>query len=97
MVVQYLVGGKLVQVGQQAQPVVGLDVVEAVGEDLQERVEGSPGLLDEHLRQELVEESFDPERLDLRVDEEPAVGLHCAGGEGGGVLVGHLRSEHSTE
>ena len=66
MVVQYLVGGQLVEVGQQAEAVVRLviqllvggghflpspylDVVESVGENLQEGVEGSPGLLDKHL------------------------------------------------
>ena len=66
MVVQNLVGGQLVEVGQQAEAVVRLvtqllvggghflpspylDVVESVGENLQEGVEGSPGLLDKHL------------------------------------------------
>ena len=49
MVVKDVVRGQLVEVCEQAEPVVSLDVVEAVGENLQEGVEGSPGLLGEHL------------------------------------------------
>ena len=62
-------------------------MVESVGEYLQEGVESSPGLLDKNLRKELVEESLDPQRFNLRVDEEPAVGLHYAGGQRHGALV----------
>jgi hypothetical protein len=53
VVVEDVVGGQLVEVGEQPEPVVSLDVVEAVREDLQQRVEHAPGLLGEHLRQEL--------------------------------------------
>ena len=62
MVVQYLVGGQLTQI-------LDLDVVESVGEYLQESVQSSPGLLDKHLGQELVEEPLNTQRFNLRVDQ----------------------------
>ena len=43
-----------------------------------------------YLDVELVEEPLDPQRFNLRVDEQSAVGLHYAERQGGGALVGHL-------
>ena len=65
MVVEDVVGGQLVQVGQQAQSVVGLDVVQTVGEYLQQGVQRAPRLLGEHLGQELIEKTFDAQRFDF--------------------------------
>ena len=56
VVVEDVVGGQLVEVGEQPEPVGSLDVVEAVREDLQQRLEHAPRLLGKHLRQELVQE-----------------------------------------
>ena len=77
--------------------VVSLYVVQSVGEDLQESVECAPGLLSEHLRQELVEETFDTQRLHLREDEQSTVGLHYAGTQSCGNLVIHLDTKQFTE
>ena len=65
MVVEDVVRGQLVEVCEQAEPVMSLDVVEAVGENLQEGVQGPPGLLGEHLGQKLVQEAFDTQGLYL--------------------------------
>ena len=52
VVVEDVVRGQLVQVGEQVQPVVRLDVVQPVREDLQQSVKSSPRLLGEHLHGE---------------------------------------------
>lgn len=64
--------------------------MESEGEYLEQRVERAPGLLREHLGQQLVEESLDAEGLHLRVDQQPAVRLHDARTQGRGCLVLHL-------
>ena len=61
--------------------------MESEGEYLEQRVERAPGLLREHLGQQLVEESLDAEGLHLRVDQQPAVRLHDARTQGRGCLV----------
>ena len=78
---------QVVEVAQETQAVVGLDVVQSVREDLKEGVKRAPGLLREHLGEELIEETLDAEGLYLRVDQEPAVGLHHARTEGRGRLI----------
>ena len=49
MVVEDVVCGQLVEVGEQVEPVVGLDVVQPVREYLQQCVKSSPCLLSKHL------------------------------------------------
>ena len=53
-----------------------LDVMHPVWEYLEEGVEEGPGLQAEHLRQQLLHEPLDPKGLQLRVDQQPAVGLN---------------------
>ena len=90
MVVEDVVGGQLVQVGQEAESVVGLDVVQAVGEYLQQGVERPPRLLGEHLGQQLVQETFDAQRFYFGVNQESAVGLHNTGTQGYSCFVLNL-------
>ena len=93
MVVEDVVGGQLVQVGQQAQSVVGLDVVQTVGEYLQQGVQRAPRLLGEHLGQELIEKTFDAQRFYFGINQESAVGLHYTGTQGNNCFVLNLNYE----
>lgn len=61
-------GGERVEVAQQLHPIMGMDVVHAVAEHLQEGVEGSPGVGFVDCRKELAYEALDSQRFDFGVD-----------------------------
>ena len=53
----------------------GKRILSPVAENLQYDVQHLPGALLEDLREELREDAFDPERFDLRVHSQAAIGL----------------------
>ena len=53
---------------KERHPEVGLDVVQAIREQLEQSVEDPPAALLEHLRQKLVEKALDPKSFYLSVD-----------------------------
>ena len=53
----------------------GKRILSPVAENFQNDVQHLPGALLENLREELREDAFDPERFDLRVHSQAAIGL----------------------
>ena len=67
-----------------------LNVVKPIREDFKQHVKESPGTLLEHLRQQIIEQTFDSQRFDFRVDEQPAVRFDQGRSQGERRFVGHL-------
>jgi hypothetical protein len=65
-------------------------MVKPIGEDLEKHVKESPGTLLEDLRQQIVQQTFNSQRFDFRVDEQPAVRFDQGRCKSELRFVGHL-------